>query len=39
MKSKKINLIKKNIKIKIESELPTHAKAMGWASGFNGCAT
>ena len=21
------------------SELPTHAKAMGWASGFNGCAT
>ena len=21
------------------SELPTHAKAMGWASGFNGRAT
>ena len=22
-----------------KSELPTHAKAMGWASGFNGRAT
>ncbi len=22
-----------------QSELPTHAKAMGWASGFNGRAT
>lgn len=25
--------------VSLEGELPTHAKAMGWASGFNGCAT
>ena len=30
----KCNLIKR-----LKSELPTHAKAMGWASGFNGRAT
>ena len=27
------------VEICIYGELPTHAKAMGWASGFNGRAT